>query len=449
MLTFFAPLLVYILWYPVMLITLFRVEVGILFFIWLVPIIAVMQKIAEFPGGNNFADFLLIAICLGWFFKALRENRNIFIRSPFNIVVILIVLGSILNLIRGYTFMDFSDEINMIRLQTWKNYMILPLLYFISVNTIDKERLIKWIIIVICISLLAMDFNFHSTFRWIKAEHYSHSIRISGPFSFLGPNELGIFFAMYTFLLLGISYFIDNKHFRYFLLLVCVCSAYPIMFSYSRSAYFCTIAGMLTLGILKDRRILILLGTLIVLYSVILPNSVVERIDMTFLNKEEIADQQATDEVDVLDATIEKAGRKHLWEKAINYFEASPLLGIGFDTYRYQEGYITHSLYMKILSEQGIVGVIIFLIYVVTLLTQSYRLFKRSVSKFGQGIGLGFFTATVTHLVGGFAGDQSLYYNFMAIFWIFIGIVARLNTFLSSQDSQSSTDFAVSNIKSI
>jgi O-antigen ligase len=387
-----------------------------------------MKKIAEFPGGNNFADFLLIAICLGWFFRASRESKEIFIRSPFNIVILLYIIGSIINLVRGYTYMGFSEEIGMTRLQTWKNYMILPLLYFISVNTIDKEKLIKWIIIVICVSLIAMDFNFYSTFRWMRAEHYSHSIRISGPFSFLGPNELGIFFAVYSFLLLGISYFIDNKKFRYFLLLVCACSAYPLMFSYSRGAYICTIVGMLTLGFLKDRRIFILLAILIVLYSVILPNSVVERIDMTFLNREEITEEQeAADAFDVGGTTIQVTGRKQLWEKAMNYFESEPLLGIGFDTFRHQEGYITHSLYMKILAEQGLLGITIFIIYAGTLLTQSYRLFKRSVSKLGQGIGLGFFTATVIHLTGGIAGDQTLYYNFMAIFWVFMGIVARYN----------------------
>ena len=45
----------------------------------------------------------------------------------------------------------------------------------------------------------------------------------------------------------------------------------------------------------------------------------------------------------------------------------------------------------------------------------------------GQGIGLGFFVCVIVHLAGSISGDQSLYYNLMAIFWLFMGIVASLN----------------------
>jgi O-antigen ligase len=301
----------------------------------------------------------------------------------------------------------------------------------------DKESVIKWTIIVICISLLAMDFNFYSTFRWLRVEHYSDSIRISGPFSFLGPNEMGIFFTMYTFLLIGITYFVENRKWRYLILFVCTCNFYPILYSYSRSAYMCTLAGILTIGILKDRRFILLLVILIFAYSFILPKSVVERIDMTFLDREATSEEKIQSSAfDIGDTTIEITGRKQLWEKALSYFQKEPLIGIGFDTFRHKEGWITHSQYMKILAEQGIVGAIIFIIFLLTLMTQSFKLFKYSKNKLGQGIGLGFFTATIIHMVGSISGDQSLYYNFMAVFWFFIGIVARFNTDLAGITNQ-------------
>jgi O-antigen ligase len=411
-----------------MLLTLARVDIGILYFITLIPIISVMKKVAEFPGGNNFADYLLIAIVIGWVADAVKNNRKIFISSPINTVVILIIVGSIINLVRGYTFMSFDGEVNLERLMTWKNYMILPVLYFIAVNNIETEKKVFRIIICMLLTLLAMDFNFYSTFRWIRAEHYMDSIRISGAFSFLGPNELGVFFTMYTFLLLGISYFIEKKILRYGMLFVCACNFYPIMYSYSRAAYMCTLAGIMTLGILKDRRLLILLIILIFAYKFILPNSVVERIDMTFLAKEEISEEKLeTSAFDIGETSIDTTGRKELWEKAKYYFKEHPFIGIGFDTFRHVEGMITHSQYMKILAEQGLVGMAIFISAMLVLLRQAYRLFRNSASKIGKGVGLGFFTAVVIHLVGSISGDQSLYYNLMAIFWLFMGIVARFN----------------------
>jgi len=433
MLTSVGPFIVYLLSFPIMLTTLFRVEIGILFFITFVPIIAVMKKIAAYPGGNQFGDLLLISMILGWVFVSLREGRRVFKPSSVNVVVMLVVVGSILNLIRGYTFMGFSADIDLVRLQAWKNYMILPAIYFIAINNVRTESLLQKIIICICLSMVVMDFNFYTTFRWFKAEHYSHDMRISGPFTFLGPNEMAIFFVMYTFLLLGISYFVDNKKLRYVILLVCACNFYPIVYSYSRDAYVCVMMGLLTIGLLKDRRLLLVLIAIVVLYKMVLPTSVVERIDMTFLDKQQISqEQQEASGFEVGGVTLELTGRKQLWEKAIAYFEKQPLLGIGFDTFRHEEGWITHSLYMRILAEQGLVGVMIFLIFIFSVLRSSYQLFRRSESKLGKGIGLGFFTCAIVHLFGSFSGDQSLYYNLMAIFWLFIGIVANLNSIESN-----------------
>jgi len=437
MLRYYLPLLIYLISFPVMIMTFKRVHVGLLFFIFIVPIIVLMKKLVVFPMGNNIADFLVFSMLLGWFLKAKRENKKIFERSSVNIAVILTILGSILSLIVGLTFTAFPSDINSLRLAAWKNYMILPLLYFISINTIDNEKTVKWILISVCLALIAMDINFYSTFRLLKGEHYSDAMRTSGPFGFLGPNELGIFFSMYTFLLLGISYFIDNKKLKYFLLFVCACNIYPILYSYSRSAYMCVLAGLLTIGLLKDRKLLILPIVLVLLYSYVLPNSVVERIDMTFLDKREISEQQEYGSAfNVGDVTVEVIGRKQLWEKARNYFEENFLLGIGFETFHYLENSITHSMYYNILAEQGLVGMTIFLVFIAIVLPKAYKLFRYSENKLGKGIGLGFLACVIVHLVGSVAGETYLYYNMMAIYWLFLGIVASFNIHFISNKNQ-------------
>lgn len=428
MLTFVAPLIIYLLSLPIMLVTFFRVEIGILFFISIVPIISLMKKISQFPQGNNIGDYLLIAIIVSWIFNNIKEGKKIFKSSPLNMAVLVFAFGSIINLIRGYTFMELPEDINLIRLMAWKNFMILPILYFIGLNNIKSEKLAKWVIICISLTLLAMDFNFYSTFRWMKTEHYSDSIRIQGAFSFLGPNELGVFYTVYTFLLLGISYYIEDKKLKYYILFVCACNFYPIMFSYSRAAYTCALTGFFTLGVLKDKKFLILLIVIIFFYSLILPRSVVERINMTFLGETEISEEKREkDIIELGGVELDTVSRKELWDKALWYFKNEPLLGIGFDTFRHKEGMITHSLFLKIMAEQGFVGIIIFLVFTGIVFQQSYKLFKNSKSKLGQGIGLGFLTCEVVHLAGGLTGDQSLYYNLMAIYWLFLGIVASLN----------------------
>ncbi|GLI39238.1 O-antigen ligase family protein [Geobacter hydrogenophilus] len=428
MLTKVLPFLVYLMSFPLMFATAARVEIGLYFFLTFVPVIAVMKKITELPGGNNVVDGFLLAMIIGWFSNSSRESKPFFTKAPENTVVMLVILGSLINLIRGYTYMGMSDDINLVRLMAWKNYMILPVLYFVTVNNVDDFKQVRSMIICIVISLIGMDFNFYSTFRWIRAEHYSHSIRISGPFSFLGPNEVGAFFAMYTFLLIGIFYYLEEKKLKYAVLFVIACNFYPILFSYSRAAYISTVAGFIALGILKDRRVFFALFVVIIGYRILLPNSVVERIDMTFLNKGDVSASVAqSSEVDIGGVSLDTVGRKELWDKAKEYFYEQPIIGIGFDTFRHREGMITHSMYMKILAEQGMLGMSIFILFMLVLIRQAYRLFKKSTEKFCQGIGLGFLLCIVAHLAGSISGDESLYYNLMAIFWIFMGLVASLN----------------------
>lgn len=425
MLTYFLPLALYISSIPMMFYTVFRVDVGIAVFATLVPVISLMKKIAELPGGNNFADYFLIAICIGWFIAAARENRPLFISSSLNAVVLMVCAGSLFNLIRGYTYMSLPGEVNLTRLMAWKNYMILPLLYFIAANNLNTEKKARMVLMGILLSLLAMDFNFYSTFRWMKTEHYSHSIRIEGAFSSLGPNELGAFYAMFTMLLMGISYYIEEKKLKYAIYFVCACNFYPILFSYSRAAYISVMAGFLALGILKDRRVLGLVVVIVLFYRFLLPVSVVERIDMTFIDQGNVSEEkEQSSAVGVGGVELDTVGRKELWDKAKEYFREQPLFGIGFDTFRHKEGMITHSLYMKILAEQGLFGLSIFIIYILALLRHSYRLFRVSASRMGRGIGLGFLLCVVAHLAGSISGDQTLYYNLMAVFWIFMGITA-------------------------
>jgi len=200
------------------------------------------------------------------------------------------------------------------------------------------------------------------------------------------------------------------------------------MFSYSRAAYTCSLVGFFTLGVLKDRKFLILLIVIILFYSLILPKSVVERINMTFLGESEITEEKREkDVIEVGGVELDTVKRKELWDKAQWYFKQEPLFGIGFDTFRHKEGMITHSMFLKILAEQGLVGMVIFLAFTGAVLQQSYKLFKHSKSKLGEGIGLGFLTCEIVHLSGSLTGDQSLYYNLMAIYWLFLGIVASFN----------------------
>jgi O-antigen ligase len=244
---------------------------------------------------------------------------------------------------------------------------------------------------------------------------------------------------MYSFLLIGIAYFVEDKRLKYMILLTCACNLYPILFSYSRTAYMCTFIGLVVIGIMQDRRILLIVVMLLTFYRVILPNSVVERIDLAFLQQGEISQtKEQSSALDVGGVQLDTVGRKELWDKALNYFKEQPLLGIGFDTFRQSEGMITHNMFYRILAEEGLVGMAIFIVFVVTLLRKALRLFRKSPSSLGKGIGLGVFSCIVVHLTGSAAGDTYVFFNMMCVYWLFIGIMASFNNLIDVGQDQGS-----------
>src|SRR5437879_7042228 len=86
-------------------------------------------------------------------------------------------------------------------------------------------------------------------------------------------------------------------------------------------------------------------------WQVFLPNSVQERITMTYTEEGELESSAQT--------------RVQLWEDAMQLFHQNPILGTGFNTYSYlgrTEKYRdTHNYYLKVLVETGIVGLLVFL----------------------------------------------------------------------------------------
>jgi O-antigen ligase len=87
----------------------------------------------------------------------------------------------------------------------------------------------------------------------------------------------------------------------------------------------------------------------------------------------------------------------------------------------------THNIYVKILTEQGIIGIIIFLITIFCFIKEGWQLYQKGNDDLSKALGLGFFCCVFVMMVNNFFGDRWSYLEPNAYLWIFAGLVARLN----------------------
>jgi len=392
-----------------------KIHLSLLLLIPLFSLQNVMERLHPYPMGNQFIDFMLIAMILGWVFKAISNREKIFVSAPFNTILFLMAIYTYISLWRGSFYLGFPMPISVsdTRLQTWKNYMLLPLLFFITLNNIKTLKQIKWLIIAMILSMFIMDYYTGNQVRWMSG--IISRDKIHGTFVWLGPNELAAFYATYTFVLLGILFFDRVKLRRIFLAIAIMLNIYCVLFLYSRGAYVAILSGLIFISFFKNKIFLVPLILFLFFWQAILPTKVVERINQT------------KTEEGTLDPSSQY--RLEMWKECFGLLKNNSIMGIGFNTVPYLGLTLgdTHNIYVKVLTEQGIIGMAIFLILLFTALKIGWRLYKSAKDRFLKGLGLGFAACVIATMVVNFFGDRFTYLQLGAYFWVFLGLTVRGN----------------------
>lgn len=422
-LTQYIPLVAYITCVAVILITLFyRVEVGLYLVTFLIPLQNLMDKLIKFPFGKDIMDVLVLAICIGIFFHKKqvkdihygKKNLNIFIFLSIPFTYSALWVGSLkFGLSAPVTF----DNPQLIM---WKNYIILPILYFITISIIKEKKQIFWIILIMVAAVFLMNVHFYSSARWHDYSSYSTDLRQSGTFNYLGPNELAAFFAQFNSFLIAF-FLMDKLKIRKLIFLSLIFfNFYCILYLFSRGAYLATFISLIFLGIFKNWKILILILALLISWHSILPNAVIERIEMT-------------SEEGALDGSSKS--RLEMWSEAFGVIKTNPLTGIGFGSTHLlgikktsSSSHVRrdiHNGYIEVILEQGFLGFFILFSIFRIAFKESWLLYRESKESVMKGLGLGVVTMLITILVANLFGDILSYLNVMGYFWILLGLVMR------------------------
>ena len=417
-----APV-IFIFWFTTILYLSLRgkLEFALMLFVPIFPLQNVIVRFQQFPLGQYLINTILIAMILGWFLHAARRKEKILEQSVFNNLLIIMVLYTFYSLWQGYSSLgsDITLRFDDIRFQNWKNYVVFPLLFFIVFNNIKNSRQIKLLVVFMAIAIFLMNYYTINQLHWLS--NPQARAKINGTFVWLGPNELAAFFATYSFVLLGILFFDKSKLRRLFFLVLIILSLYCVLFLFSRGAYLAILAGIFFFCFLKAKKLLIPILFIIIFWNVILPKQVVDRINET------------RTEEGTLDTSSET--RIIMWQRAFQLFKESPITGSGFNTIWFMglELGDTHNIYLKVLAEQGIIGIVIFLILLFKALSSGISLYLKTNDNFLKGLGVGFSACVIAMIVANMFGDRWTHPQLGTYFWVFLALVVRGNKISQAQ----------------
>jgi hypothetical protein len=230
----------------VILLTLFyKIEIGIFFIIPFLVHQNILNYVNDLPYGKDLNDILLLALVFRWVIDKIRSGEPIFIKTPLNFPMILLMFWTLVEVWWGIKFFNDSIEFNLDneRIIYWKNFIRIPILFFIIINNVKSIKHSEVIIILIVVAILFLNRGFYNIAQWRDFSHYNNENKIGGLSQGLGTNALAVFFAMYVVVLL--SLFLHTKMFwhKIFLSVPIAASIYCIMFLFSRSGYLAAILG--------------------------------------------------------------------------------------------------------------------------------------------------------------------------------------------------------------
>lgn len=390
-----------------------RPMVGLYYFVPLIPLQTIRYRLNDLPLGKSLVYIMLLGVALG----LLRQRRSIFPKTPWTLLLGVYVVFTFASLCLGSLYLGspmpwWADDR---RLADWADYMTMPLTFLLVAAAVTNVRQIKILVLLMCLSGFMLDRSFWNTVSGHDFSTYSEDLREGGTMGYAGANGLATFEAQLSAFLvaLGATDRVRLRRYGYFALAgFCVVC---LLYSLSRGGYAACLAGFLFLGVVKFRKLLVLLAVFAATWTSVVPQAVVTRVGMTY------------DESGRLDHSAET--RVTLWEDAVGLLQTSPLIGTGFDTYRYMKRVgnyeDTHNIYLKILVETGVVGLILFVCILGTSFWRGFVLFRRSSDPMSSGLGLGLAAWVICAAVASAFGDRWTYLQIQGWFWVVAGLVAR------------------------
>lgn len=416
------PLIAYLGFWVMCLVSLaWRPLWGLYFLIPFLPYRSMRSHFLDYPLGAHMLLILVVAVIIG----AILHGKHL---PKSKLYIIWLVLGVYLyiSMWLGAALGNapaplWLSDMNFV---VWKDYMVIPLLFVATSLVVEDRKAVRTVILVTAIALLFIDRSCILEARQHTWTNFDESKRDVGPLAY-GANLTAAYLAQYAMFIWGFLQFIKAKKYKLLGYGLIALTMYATLYTFSRGGYLAFLVSILVLGVLKDRKLLIILGVFLLTWQLILPNAVRERVAMT----KDVNGQ--------LESSAQE--RVDIWKESWNSIVHSPILGSGFATFQYGHHagnlHDTHDWFIKVMVETGVVGLMMYLFLLQQMFSLGWRLFRRADDAMYQGLGLGLLLAICSSMVANCFGDRWTYLEITGPLFVLIGAAVRTSHLIRHKET--------------
>ena len=389
---------------------------------------------AELGMGAVLRDILLLFVLMGWFFRiATKDEARVYIPLKYPLIYICIIALFI-----------FIPPEKMAAILGFRNTAFYIVILYLTANIFSSKQQIKRAMTVIIAfgGLLAVFGLLQPLTGGALLTRLGFEHGVGGALVRFGeitrssagvdnPLVFGIYMVM--LILIAGSLWLSTKKKSILLLVLISLMITALIFTFSRSAVFALTGSLLFISIFLKRYklmgglILILSG--ILLFSALFSDSIfVQR----FFSQDEVSQR-------VIAIRIAQV------ERSLQYLNDNQLFGIGLGTQgaakaRFAEGLvpgiITDNYYFQILTEMGVVGLLVYLLVLVFLFRKGVSIYYSLTDTYLKSLALGIVGIIVAMAIMNLGASTFDSRILNMYFWFFMGILLSLkkvDTFLLSE----------------
>ena len=384
---------------------------GLYYLMPFVPYRTMRDHFGDYPLGGNMLTLLIVSVIVGALIAGKRLPKSGLYLTWLIFAAYLYLSMWVGSAMGNEPAPLWLSDVNFV---TWKDYMLIPLLFVAAGLVVEDRKAIRNIVILTAVSLFLVDRSALLESLSRNLSQFDETKRDPGPLAY-GSNQLAAFLAQFGVFFWGFGRILKRRKVKLICYGLVALTILTTMYTFSRGAYVALLGAAAVLAILKDRKLIPLLILFLFTWQFIVPVSVTERVSMTHTSN------------GALEASAQE--RVDLWDQSQKMFLSSPILGTGYASFQYGSHTDnlsdTHNWFVKVLVETGIAGGLITLVLLLQLLLTGYRLFRRGKDPLYIGLGLGFLLCVVACLIANMFGDRWTYLEITGLLWILAGASVR------------------------